>query len=284
MDSLFSQIDPGNIQQIRTIDGPYTSLLWSRLRLHQTPIWSAPAATTSRKRTVSTIFNYGTNGQELYGRENIWTGSNNWGGFISYGIRGGNDYHPGGDNYDFIIPAEYQRWDGMASLSFDVNRSTRIECDLLHTEYNHVDLPGIIYDLNNSTNTQFNVRYIVQEDRNGPQQLLVQAWHQETFFEGDSSQAYKFQTFFYPFITLPVENRRRRHSRRGDCPRPLDLDGLSGVADLRRRGLAAMDRRLRLSARRATLLGADRRRDGQRGLRTAISGAFRNRPWTTAGC
>ncbi len=93
----------------------------------------------------------------------------------------------------------------MASLSYDLSRSTRIECDLLHTEYNNVDLPGIIYDLNNSTNNQFNVRYIVQEDRNGPQQLLIQAWHQETFFNGDSSKAYKFDTFYYPFITLPVE-------------------------------------------------------------------------------
>ena len=205
VDSLFGQIDPGNIQQIRTIDGPYTSFYGPGFAFIDADLVS-PRRYDQPETHSSTIFNYSTNGGELYGRENIWTGSNNWGGFISYGIRGGNDYHPGGDNYDFIIPADYQRWDGTTSLSFDVDRSSRIECDLLHTEYNHVDLPGIIYDLNNSTNTQFNVRYIVQKDRAGPQQLLVQAWHQETFFEGDSSQAYKFQTFFYPFITLPEEN------------------------------------------------------------------------------
>ena len=65
-------------------------------------------------------------------------------------------------------------------------------------------MPGIIYDLNNSTNNQFNVRYIVQEDRKGPEQLLVQAWHQETFFEGNS-RPYKFDDFYFPFVTLPVE-------------------------------------------------------------------------------
>ena len=92
----------------------------------------------------------------------------------------------------------------MASFSFDLNRFTRIEFDMLHTEYNNMDLPGIIYDLNNSTNNQFNVRYIVQEDRKGPQQLLVQAWHQETFFEGNS-HAVQVRDFYYPFITLPVE-------------------------------------------------------------------------------
>ena len=168
-----------------------------------TPISSARGATTNRRAHSATVFNYGSNGQEIYGRENVWAGSNDWGGFISYGIRSGNDYHPGGDNYDFVVPAQYQRWDMMTSLSFDVDRYTRIECDLLHTEYNHVDLPGVIYDLNNSTNTQFNVRYIVQGDRAGPQQLLVQAWHQETFFEGNSSPS-TFQSFYYPFITLPV--------------------------------------------------------------------------------
>ncbi len=204
VDSLFSQIDPGNIQEIHTVDGPYTSLYGPGFAFITADLVS-PRRYDQPETHVSTVFNYDSNGQGFYSRENVWTGSNNWGAFISYGVRGGNDYHPGGAEYDFVIPAQYQRWDGMASLSYDLSRSTRIECDLLHTEYNNVDLPGIIYDLNNSTNNQFNVRYIVQEDRNGPQQLLIQAWHQETFFNGDSSKAYKFDTFYYPFITLPVQ-------------------------------------------------------------------------------
>ena len=203
VDSLFSQIDPGNIQQITTTDGPYTSLYGPGFAFINADLVS-PQRYDHPETHSTTIFNYGTNGQEFYGRENVWTGSNNWGGFISYGIRGGNDYHPGGDSYDFVIPAQYQRWDGMASFSVDLNRSTRVEFDLLHTEYNHMDMPGIIYDLNNSTNNQFNVRYIVQEDRKGPEQLLVQAWHQETFFEGNS-RPYKFDDFYFPFVTLPVE-------------------------------------------------------------------------------
>lgn len=73
-----------------------------------TPISSARGATTNRSAYIATVFNYGSNGQEIYGRENVWAGSNDWGGFISYGIRSGNDYHPGGDNYDFVVPAQYR--------------------------------------------------------------------------------------------------------------------------------------------------------------------------------
>ena len=269
VDSLFSQIDPGNIQEIHTVDGPYTSLYGPGFAFITADLVS-PRRYDQPETHVSTVFNYDSNGQGFYSRENVWTGSNNWGAFISYGVRGGNDYHPGGAEYDFVIPAQYQRWDGMASLSYDLSRSTRIECDLLHTEYNNVDLPGIIYDLNNSTNNQFNVRYIVQEDRNGPQQLLIQAWHQETFFNGDSSKAYKFDTFYYPFITLPVQYDD------GTTPVLAIAQGhltSTGVRAFRTFGDAdspAMDHRPGLAARRATLPGTGRRRRRQRGLQRQL--------------
>jgi outer membrane receptor protein involved in Fe transport len=61
-------------------------------------------------------------------------------------------------------------------------------------------MPGIVYDLNNSTNSQFNLRYIVQEDRDGPQQLLVQSWHEDTLFFGNASRLSKQVSFYQDFI------------------------------------------------------------------------------------
>jgi iron complex outermembrane recepter protein len=69
-----------------------------------------------------------------------------------------------------------------------------------------VEMPGIVYDLDNSANNQYNIRYIIQEDRDGPQQFLLQSWHQETFFHGDASRISKQTSFYQAFIADPAEN------------------------------------------------------------------------------
>ena len=205
IDSLLSQIDPGVIQDITVIDGPYTSLYGPGFAFITADLF-APKRYDHPELHSSTYFNYGSNGQILYGRENIMGGGQSWGVYSSYGVRVGDDYRAGGAS-DFRVPSSFQKWDGMLSLSLDINSYSRIEFDMLHTEMNNVEMPGIVYDLNNSTNNQYNLRYIVQEDRNGPQQLLVQSWHEETFFYGDASSASKQESFYQDFIAeVPADH------------------------------------------------------------------------------
>jgi iron complex outermembrane recepter protein len=205
IDSLLSQIDPGVIQEISVIDGPYTSLYGPGFAFITADLF-APKRYDRPELHSSTIFNYGSNGQILYGRENVSGGGQTWGVYSSYGVRVGNDYRAGGAS-DFVVPSAFQKWDGMLSLSVDLNSFSRIEFDMLHTEMNNVEMPGIVYDLSNSTNSQFNLRYIIQEDRNGPQQLLLQSWHQDTVFFGNASSASKQQSFYQAFIAqVPADH------------------------------------------------------------------------------
>jgi outer membrane receptor protein involved in Fe transport len=89
--------------------------------------------------------------------------------------------------------------------------------------------------LDNSANNQYNLRYIIQEDRNGPQQLLLQAWHEETLFHGDASRASKQLSFYQAFIAeVPADH---------GYPRPVNTlaegDSVStGVRCLRTLGQA----------------------------------------------
>ena len=198
IDSLMSQIDPGVIQDITVIDGPYTSLYGPGFAFITADLF-APKRYDHPEIHSSTFFNYGSNGQVLYGRENIMGGGKDWGVYASYGVRTGNDYRAGGAS-DFSVPSSFEKWDGMLSMSFDLNAFSRIEFDMLHTEMNNVEMPGIIYDLNNSTNNQYNLRYIIQEDPNGPKQLVLQSWHQETLFFGDASRVSKQESFYQEFI------------------------------------------------------------------------------------
>ena len=106
---------------------------------------------------------------------------------------------------------------------------SRVEFDYLRCEMNDVELPGVVYDLDNSTNNQFNLRYIIQEDRQGPKQFLFQTWYQQTNYHGDSLRQSKQDTLYYQFFTLPA-------STEGDFPVNTDGRGRSdslGVRALR---------------------------------------------------
>jgi iron complex outermembrane recepter protein len=202
LDSLYSQIDPGIVKDMTIIEGPYSSLYGPGFAFLAGNLASAPRYRDRPQTHFDSYFTYGTNGQTLYNRENVLAGAEDWGAYISYGLRTGNDYRSGGEN-SFLVPSAYHKWDGLFVFSFDLSRDTRIEFDYLRTDYNNVDLPGVIYDLGNSTNDQFNLRYIVQQDRNGPEQLVLQTWFQNTAFHGNASGAQKQQSFYYSLVTLP---------------------------------------------------------------------------------
>jgi len=205
LDSLFSQIDPGVVRDMTVIDGPYSSLYGPGFAFLMGELDAPPRYKDGSEAHFSSFLNYGSNGQTLSTRENVLAGAEDWGMCVSYGLRTGNDYRSGGSQ-GFLVPSSYQKWDGLFAFSFDLDRASRIEFDYLRTEMNHVDLPGIIYDLNNSTNNQFNVRYVIQEDRKGPEQLVLQTWFQDTSFRGDASREEKQQNFYYPFVSIPYYN------------------------------------------------------------------------------
>jgi len=204
IDSLFSQIDPGIIHDITVIDGPYTALYGPGFAFISADL-IGPERYERPEMHSATTFNYTSNGQILYGRENVLGGGQTWGTFFSYGVRSGNDYRAGGADSGWEIPSGYRKWDAMLGLSFDINAYSRIEFDMLHTDMNDVDMPGVVYDLESSANNQFNLRYIIQEDPNGPREFLAQAWHQETRFHGDASNESKQRTFYQAFIADAAE-------------------------------------------------------------------------------
>ncbi|MBN2023720.1 MAG: TonB-dependent receptor [Pirellulales bacterium] len=201
LDSLLSQIDPGVIEEITVIEGPYSSLHGPGFAFINVDLLGAKRYAHPHGHS-STYFNYASNGQVMYARENVWAGARNWGMYCTYGVRTGNDYRSGGRSGDFLVPTSFERWDGMFSLSYDLGPTARLDFDMLHTEMNNVEMPGIIYDPENSANNQFNLRYVVQDDPDGPQQFVLQTWHQETFFHGDAAQSSKQQSFYREFMTI----------------------------------------------------------------------------------
>ncbi|MGO9115074.1 MAG: TonB-dependent receptor domain-containing protein [Thermoguttaceae bacterium] len=201
IDSEFSQIDPGIISDLTVIDGPYTSLYGPGFAFLAADLLSPPRYANGPEAHGSTNLVYGTNGSTLYNRDNVLAGGKDWGVICSYGVRTGEDYLTGGSS-PYRIPSSYQKWDTLLSVSKDLGQSSRIEFDLLHTEINNTELPGVVYDLDNSTNSQYNVRYIVQEDPKGPRNLVLQSWFSQTSYSANASRPEKQQTLYEQFFTL----------------------------------------------------------------------------------
>ena len=222
IDSVLSQIDPGIVENITVIDGPYTSLFGPGFAFINVDLLPVPRYPNGPESHSETSFLYGSNGQTLYTRENILGGGKDWGARVSYGLRTGNDYLTGGAN-PYRVPSSYQKWDGLFAVSADLSPIARFEFDYIRCEMNNVELPGVVYDLNNSTNNQFNLSYIVQEDRKGPKDLVFQTWFQQTGYSGDALRPSKRETLYHQFFTLPtfddypVNTQGRGHSDRSAC-------------------------------------------------------------------
>jgi outer membrane receptor protein involved in Fe transport len=203
IDSLFSQIDPGILDNISVIDGPYTSLYGPGFAFLAADL-IAPRRFSQPETHLSTNFVYGSNAQTLYSRDNVVSGSNDWGVILSYGLRNGNDYLTGGGSESFLVPSSYQEWNGFLSTSYDLNKVSRIEFDYIRNDMNNVELPGVVYDINSSVNNQFNLRYIIQEDRDGPRQFVLQSWCDQTNYNGNASRPSKQDSLYQSFFTLPA--------------------------------------------------------------------------------
>ena len=79
--------------------------------------------------------------------------------------------------------------------------------DYVRCEIEQHKVPGVVYDLNNSTNNQFNLHYIIQEDPKGPKQFVLQAWFQQTDYFGDASRRSKQDSLYTQCLYPPAENQ-----------------------------------------------------------------------------
>lgn len=202
IDALFSNIDPGIVRNIRVENGPYTSLWGPGFAFLIADLQPSYRSENGYETHGSTFMSIDTNGQNFYTRQNIMGGSRDWGFYTSYGVRTGNDYSPGNNSFDFRIPASYNQWDGFIALGADFTARSRVEFNYVRNEKNNVELPGVIYDIVQSKDEQFNIRYVMQEDKKkGPENVVVQYWWTRTPYEGNSFRAAKHTTFYDQFIT-----------------------------------------------------------------------------------
>lgn len=200
IDSLFSQVDPGLVSQMTVIDGPYTSLYGPGYAFLSAELAAPPRYATPEVHGQSTL-GQDSNGGNIAWQESLWGGGQDWGFYASYVQRSGSDYSAGGNSVDWRIPASYNAWNGYGAFSIDMTSRSRLDFSYLHSEQNNTELPGVVYDITNSSTSQWNARVVWQERRDEPERAVVQYWHTETEYYGNSLAPSKHLTFYDRFVT-----------------------------------------------------------------------------------
>jgi iron complex outermembrane recepter protein len=192
LDTPMDKIDSRMLQDMVVIKGPYTARLGPALRFVDFQLVESPRYEEGFRTFAGTALEYKTNGEQLYGRQNIWGGGQDWGFRVGYGHRTGNDYETGSTLFDSegLIPASYNSRNLHVAGGYDPTDTSRLEFYYLRLDETNVEYPSLVYDVNALKTDGYQLRYT---DWGGVAYdlLEIEGWYNRTAFTGDTSRAGK---------------------------------------------------------------------------------------------
>jgi outer membrane receptor protein involved in Fe transport len=182
LDTLLSKIDSRIVQDVVIVKGPYSALYGPGFSFYDVELLRAPRYEDGPESHGSTSLDYQTNGEQVYGRQNVWGGSADWGFRVGYGHRTGNDYQSG-DGTD--IPSSYNSRDLDFAIGVDLSPDSHLDFSYLRLDQTGVEFPGQIFDMDFLVTDGFELTYVL-EDQRYFDRLAADTWYNRTRFEGNS--------------------------------------------------------------------------------------------------
>jgi outer membrane receptor protein involved in Fe transport len=189
-DSILSNVDPGLIDNLIIISGPYGVKYGPGLAFIDVVAAPTPRSDCIEWHSRTNLL-YQTNGNQLYGRETISGGGPDYGMRVSYGHKIGNDYEAGNDN---MIPASYSVRDVDIAVGLDLSENSSLEIEYLSQDLNDTEYAGLIFDADFRKTDGWFLRYTCKDELSCAQ-WQVDAWINRTHFQGDNLNPSK--QFFY---------------------------------------------------------------------------------------
>ncbi|MBN2023833.1 MAG: TonB-dependent receptor [Pirellulales bacterium] len=217
LDTMLSKIDPGMIQDVMVISGPYGLRYGPGFGFIDVVRAPTPRYKHGHESHLLSTGSVRTNGGQLYGRETLFGGSQNWGYRISYGHRRGNDYEAGSG---LRIPSSYENRDVWGELSYDLNPYQRLDFAYQRLDQTDAEYACQMFDIRSLVTNGFQLR-LVDEDPAAPwTRWATEAWYNRTRFGGDTSHKHNAS---FPTI------ERIEYALDAEVPGPPHT--LSGVTD-----------------------------------------------------
>ena len=142
LDTMLSKIDPGMIQSLTVIPGPYGVRYGPGLAFIDMSLVPTPRHDQFESE-LDTTFNIRSNGGQLYDRETYSGGGADWGFRGSFGDKLGSDYRSGDGT---PIPGNYHATDEFAQLGYDIDKYQKLTFLYQRLDENNVDNPGEVFD------------------------------------------------------------------------------------------------------------------------------------------
>jgi outer membrane receptor protein involved in Fe transport len=185
LDTMLSKIDPGMIQDVVVLPGPYGLRSGPGLAFIDVLREPTPRHKDGFEAHFDSSGNLRTNGSQLYGRETVYGGSCDWGFRFSYGDRAGSDYRAGNG---LNIPSSYHNRDVWGELSYDINPHQHVNFAYQRLDQTNTEYPGQFFDIGYLGTYGFEAR-VVDEDPAGPwSKFTIEGWYNRTGFRGDTSR------------------------------------------------------------------------------------------------
>lgn len=183
LDTMMNKIDSRLIEDAILIKGPYSGRYGPGFRFVDLELIRSPRYESGPEAHGMSSVTYSANGEQWYGRQSLWGGSSDYGFFVSYGHRTGNDYETGDPG--FFIPSSYKSRDLFAAIGMDLSSTETLEVNLLRLDQTDVEFPGLVYDLNFLVTDGYEAIY----ENTAPvfsDYFLAEVWYNRTRFEGDT--------------------------------------------------------------------------------------------------
>lgn len=182
LDTMMSKIDSRMIDSLLVIKGPFSPRYGPGFSFIDIDLLATPRYDGGLQHHGTTSADYQTNGQQLYGRQTLFGGSDHWGYRVSYGHRTGNDYETGAGT---SIPASYNSRDINVALGFDPSHDQRVEFNYLRLDQTGVEYPGLVFDTRYLVTDGYELKYFNQAPQFADYHF-AEVWFNRTRFEGDT--------------------------------------------------------------------------------------------------
>lgn len=199
LDTMLNKLDSRIIDDIIVVKGPYSALYGPDHRFVDVELLASPRFAEGWQLGGSTALNYQTNGEQLYGRQTIVGGEEDWGFRIGYGHKTGNDYESGNGTG---IPSSYKSRDIDFALGFDLTDDSSIEFHYLRLDQTDVEFPGQFFDIDFLVTDGFEATYELRTQELFDR-LVIDTWYNNTRFKGNSQSPAKRIQFPGLFQRIP---------------------------------------------------------------------------------
>lgn len=190
LDSMLTSIDPGVIDNLVIIPGPYGVKYGPGLAFIDFQARPLARYDSADWHSVTKVL-YRSNGGQFYGREMVVLGGPSYGARVSFGHKQGSDYRAGDSTQ---IPASYQVQDLNAAASVDLTDVSSLQFEYIFQDLSDTEFAGLVFDARVRRTEAYSLRY-THDDFGPGVRLLAEGWYNRTFFDGDNFSESK-QTFY----------------------------------------------------------------------------------------